>query len=159
MNIKIICVGKLKEKFYREAVEEFMKRLSRYGTFEICEVNDEKAPEQLSPAQMEQVKQAEGERILAKAANSDVIIAMDIKGEQLSSPQMAGRIKQYLDSGKSRLCFIIGGSLGLSGEVLSRANLRLSFGAPTFSHQIFRIMLLEQIYRSFRIINNEPYHK
>lgn len=159
MQIRIIAIGKLKESFYREAAAEFLKRLSRYGTFEIVELPDEKAPEQLSPAQEEQVKDAEGRRMLSRISPQEYVIAMDIRGEQLSSPAMAERIEGLMTSGKSRIAFLIGGSLGLSREALDRADYKLSFGKATFSHQIFRIMLLEQLYRSFRIINKEPYHK
>ena len=158
MTVKLICVGRLKEKFYGDACAEFKKRISRFADVNIIEVSDERAPEQLSPAEMEQVKRAEGERILAKVAPGDYLIAMDLKGEQLTSPEMASRLQGIMNSGGSRIDFVIGGSLGLSYEVLQRADLRLCFGKPTFSHQIFRIMLLEQIYRCFKIINNEPYH-
>jgi len=159
MQIRILCTGKLKERFYREAEGEFLKRLSRYGAFEVTELPDEKAPEKLSPAQAEQVKQAEGRRMLARISPEELVVAMDISGEQLPSPELAKRIQGWLTGGRSRICFLIGGSLGLSPEALARADCRISFGKPTFSHQIFRIMLLEQLYRSFRIINGEPYHK
>ena len=154
MTVKLICVGRLKENFYGDACAEFKKRISRFADVNIIEVSDERAPEQLSPAEMEQVKRAEGERILAKVATGDYLIAMDLKGEQLTSPEMASRLQGIMNSGGSRIY-----TLGLSYEVLQRADLRLCFGKPTFSHQIFRIMLLEQIYRCFKIINNEPYHK
>ena len=160
MTVKLICVGRLKEKFYGDACDEFKKRISRFADVNIIEVSDERAPEQLSKAEMDQVKRAEGERILAKVAPGDYLIAMDLKGEQLTSPEMASAASGHQsNSGGSRIDFVIGGSLGLSTEVLQRADLRLCFGKPTFSHQIFRIMLLEQIYRCFKIINNEPYHK
>lgn len=159
MTVKLICVGRLKEKFYGDACAEFKKRISRFADVNIIEVADEKAPEQLSKAEMDQVKRAEGERILAKVAPGDYLIAMDLKGEQLTSTEMASRLQGIMNSGGSRIDFVIGGSLGLSYEVLQRADLGLCFGKPTFSHQIFRIMLLEQIYRCFKIINNEPYHK
>ena len=159
MTVKLICVGRLKEKFYADACAEFKKRISRFADVNIIEVSDERAPEQLSASEMDQVKRAEGERILAKVAPGDYLIAMDLKGEQLTSPEMASRLQGIMNSGCSRIDFVIGGSLGLSSEVLQRADLRLCFGKPTFSHQIFRIMLLEQIYRCFKIINNEPYHK
>lgn len=159
MNVKLICVGRLKERFYAEACAEFRKRISRFAEVSIIEVADERAPEQLSPAEMEQVRRAEGERILSKAAPGEYLIAMDLKGEQLTSPEMASRLQGIMNSGGSKMTFVIGGSLGLSPEVLRRADLRLCFGKPTFSHQIFRIMLLEQIYRCFKIMNNEPYHK
>ncbi|MBQ2661957.1 MAG: 23S rRNA (pseudouridine(1915)-N(3))-methyltransferase RlmH [Clostridia bacterium] len=159
MNVKIICVGKLKERFYEDAVKEFMKRLSRYGTFEIVEVADEKAGEQLSPMQKIQVKRTEGEKILSHIQSGEYLIATAIDGKMLSSEELSCKMGDIMLSGKSRICIVIGGSLGLSDEVLSRADFKLSFGKATFSHQIFRIMLLEQLYRCFRIMNNEPYHK
>ena len=159
MRIRILCVGKLKERFYKEACQEFCKRLSRYAQVEILEVADEKAPEQLSPAQRRQVKEAEGARLLQKVAEGDYVVALDIAGEQLSSLALAARLQGWLNSGKSRLCFIIGGSLGLSDAVLARGDQRLSFGPPTFSHQLFRVMLLEQLYRACKINAGEPYHK
>lgn len=159
MNIKVLCVGRLKERFYTEACAEFKKRISRFSQLEIVEVPDEKAPEQLSLAEAEQVKRAEGERLLSKISPGEYVIAMDLAGEQLSSVELASRLQSIMTGGHSRISFIIGGSLGLSPEVLRRADMRLCFGRPTFSHQIFRVMLLEQVYRSFKIINNEPYHK
>ena len=159
MKVKVLCVGRLKEKFYVQACDEFKKRISRYGEIEIAEVNDEKAPEQLSPALMEQVKTAEGKRILERVLPGEYLIAMDLKGKELTSPELSQLMEEVMNSGKSRIDFAVGGSLGLSAEVLSRADKRISFGKPTFSHQIFRIMLLEQIYRAFKIMRNESYHK
>lgn len=159
MKVKVLCVGRLKEKFYVQACDEFKKRISRYGEIEIAEVNDEKAPEQLSPALMEQVKTAEGKRILERVLPGEYLIAMDLKGKELTSPELSQLMEEVMNSGKSRIDFAVGGSLGLSAEVLSRADKRISFGKPTFSHQIFRIMLLEQIYRAFKIMRGEPYHK
>lgn len=159
MKLRIICIGKLKEKFYRDAVDEFMKRLSRYAETEIIELADEKAPEKLSAAELEGVKLAEGRRILAKLTDADTVIALDIAGKQFSSTELAEKLNAYFLGGKSRLAFIIGGSNGLSAEVLERAELRLSFSKMTFSHQIFRVMLLEQLYRAFKINAGEPYHK
>lgn len=159
MKLRIVCVGRLKEIFYTDAVNEFKKRLSRFAEVEIVELADEKAPEKLSDAELEQIKLAEGRRILAKLSEGETVIALDIKGTQLSSPELAEKLKNLMLEGKSRIAFIIGGSNGLSGEVLSRADFKLSFSKMTFSHQIFRIMLVEQLYRAFKIINNEPYHK
>ena len=159
MKLRIVCVGRLKEKSYTDAVNEFKKRLSRFAEVEIVELADEKAPEKLSDAELEQIKLAEGRRILAKLSEGETVIALDIKGTQLSSPELAEKLKNLMLEGKSRIAFIIGGSNGLSGEVLSRADFKLSFSKLTFSHQIFRIMLVEQLYRAFKIINNEPYHK
>jgi 23S rRNA (pseudouridine1915-N3)-methyltransferase len=157
--MRILCVGKLKERFYQQACAEFIKRLGRYAMVEIIEVPDEKAPEQLSCLQRQQVKQAEGARLLGRLTEPGLVIALDLGGEQLSSPELAARLQSWYVAGHSRFYFIIGGSLGLSEEVLARADLRLSFGKPTFSHQIFRVMLLEQIYRACRINAGEPYHK
>lgn len=159
MKLRVICVGRLKEKFYTDAVNEFKKRLSRFAEVEIVELADEKAPEKLSDAELEQIKLAEGRRILAKLADGETVVALDIKGVQLSSTELAEKLKNLMLEGKSRIAFIIGGSNGLSAEVLARADFKLSFSKMTFSHQIFRIMLMEQLYRAFKIINNEPYHK
>ena len=159
MNIKVLCVGRLKEKFYMEACAEFKKRISRYANIEIAEVADEKAPEQLSPALMEQVKNAEGQRLMDRLLPGEYLIAMDIRGKELTSPEISVLMEEVMQSGKSRVAFAVGGSLGLSDAVLQRADKRVSFGKPTFSHQIFRIMLLEQIYRAFKIMRGEPYHK
>lgn len=159
MNIKVLCVGRLKEKFYMEACAEFKKRISRYANMEIAEVADEKAPEQLSPALMEQVKNAEGQRLMDRLLPGEYLIAMDIRGKELNSPELSALMEEVMQSGKSRVAFAIGGSLGLSDAVLQRADKRVSFGKPTFSHQIFRVMLLEQIYRAFKIMRGEPYHK
>lgn len=159
MKLRVICVGRLKEKFYTDAVNEFKKRLSRFAEVEIVELADEKAPEKLSDAELEQIKLAEGRRILAKLADGETVVALEIRGVQLSSTELAEKLKNLMLEGKSRIAFIIGGSNGLSAEVLSRADFRLSFSKMTFSHQIFRVMLMEQLYRAFKIINNEPYHK
>lgn len=159
MKLRVICVGRLKEKFYTDAVNEFKKRLSRFAEVEIVELADEKAPEKLSDAELEQIKLAEWRRILAKLADGETVVALDIKGVQLSSTELADKLKNLMLEGKSRIAFIIGGSNGLSSEVLARADFKLSFSKMTFSHQIFRIMLMEQLYRAFKIINNEPYHK
>ena len=152
-------MGRLKEKFYTDAVNEFKKRISRFAELEIVELADEKAPEKLSSAELEGVKLAEGRRILAKLSDADTVVALDIAGRQFSSPELAEQLSGYMLEGRSRLAFIIGGSNGLSSEVIARADLRLSFSKMTFSHQIFRVMLLEQLYRAFKIINGEPYHK
>lgn len=159
MKLRIICVGKLKEKFYTDAVNEFKKRLSRFAELEIVELADEKAPEKLSAAELEQIKLAEGRRILSRLGEGETAIALDVAGSQLSSPELAQYVSGLMLEGKSRLAFIIGGSNGLSKEVLSRADFRLSFSKMTFSHQIFRVMLLEQLYRAFKILSGEPYHK
>ena len=159
MNVRIICVGKLREKFYTDAVSEFKKRLSRFVNLEIVELPDEKAGEQLSEAQRIRVKAEEGRRILEHLSPGEVLVATVIKGERLSSEKLADRLSGYMLEGKSRIAFAIGGSLGLSDEVQKRADMKLSFSDMTFTHQLFRVMLLEQIYRAFKIINGEPYHK
>ncbi|HWR18107.1 MAG TPA: 23S rRNA (pseudouridine(1915)-N(3))-methyltransferase RlmH [Clostridia bacterium] len=159
MTIRVICVGRLKERFYEDAVSEFVKRLSRYASVQMIEVADEKAPEKLSDAQREQVKAEEGKRMLLKLDKNDFTVALAIEGKELSSPALADTIQAWMNDGKGSFAFLIGGSLGLSAEVLARADYLLSFSKMTFSHQVFRVMLLEQLYRAFKILSNEPYHK
>ena len=159
MKISILCVGKVKEKFYREAIDEFTKRLSRYCKLEIIEVSDEKTEEQSSETEIRLVKEKEGERILAKVPDSAYVVALAIEGNQLDSEELAKKMEQWNVSGVSHMVFIIGGSLGLAPKVLNRADFKLSFSKMTFPHQLMRVVLLEQVYRSFRIRNNEPYHK
>ena len=159
MVVRVVCVGRLKERFYEQAAAEFLKRLSRYATVELIETADEKAPENLSDAQREQVKLEEGRRILSKLDKSDFVVALAIEGKALSSPELSTCLQGWMNEGRGKFSFVIGGSLGLSAEVLSRADYSLSFGKMTFSHQLFRVMLLEQLYRAFKIMNNEPYHK
>jgi 23S rRNA (pseudouridine1915-N3)-methyltransferase len=159
VNISIIAVGKLKEKYLKQGIEEYLKRLSSYAKIEIIEVADEKAPEQLSLQEMEQVKQKEGERILAKITDDTYVIALAIEGAMLTSEQFAEKLDKLAVYGKSKVAFIIGGSLGLSKDVMKRANESLSFSKMTFPHQLMRLILLEQIYRAFRINRGEPYHK
>lgn len=159
MNISVICVGKIKEKFYRDAIEEYSKRLTRYCKLELFEINDEKTPDNASDKEEIQIKDKEGEGILKNIKDNMYVIAMDIKGENLSSELLADKIKNLGVQGNSNIAFIIGGSLGLSKKVLERADYKLSFSKMTFPHQLFRVMLLEQIYRGFRINAGEPYHK
>ena len=159
MRITIACVGKVKEKFYRDAIQEYAKRLSRYCKLEIEEVADEKTPENASAAMEEEIKNKEGERLLKKIPDSAFAIALAIEGKPLSSTELAEKINRLGLSGKSHIVFVIGGSLGLSPKVLKRADALLSFSKMTFPHQLMRVILLEQIYRSYRIINGEPYHK
>ena len=159
MVVRVVCVGRLKERFYEQAAAEFLKRLSRYATVELIETADEKAPENLSDAQREQVKLEEGRRILSKLDKSDFVVALAIEGKALSSPELSTCLQGWMNEGRGKFSFVIGGSLGLSAEVLSHADYSLSFGKMTFSHQLFRVMLLEQLYRAFKIMNNEPYHK
>lgn len=159
MNIRIISVGKIKEKYIREGIEEFSKRLSRYCKLEIIELNDERAPENLSKKDMEIVKNREGERILPKIPQNTFIISLEIQGRQLTSEGLSEKLENLMIDGINDVTFIIGGSLGLSKEVMKRSNFKLSFSKMTFPHQLMRLILLEQIYRSFRIMKNEPYHK
>lgn len=159
MNISIVTVGKLKEKYLKQGIEEYLKRLSSYAKMEIIEVPDEKAPEELSAIEMDQVKQKEGERILAKIHQDTYVIALAIEGKQKSSEELADTIDKLATYGKSKIAFVIGGSLGLSNEILTRADEKLSFSKMTFPHQLMRLILVEQVYRAFRINRNEPYHK
>ncbi|MBM7653823.1 23S rRNA (pseudouridine(1915)-N(3))-methyltransferase RlmH [Neobacillus cucumis] len=159
MNISIITVGKLKEKYLRQGIEEYLKRLSAYAKVEVVEVADEKAPEELSELEMLQVKQKEGERILAKISQDTYVIALAIQGKLQSSEELANTLDKLATYGKSKIAFVIGGSLGLNEEVLKRSNEQLSFSRMTFPHQLMRLILVEQIYRAFRINRNEPYHK
>jgi len=159
MNITVITVGKLKERYLKEAVEEYSTRLSKYCKLEIIEVPDEKAPENLSPAQELTVMQKEGQGILKHVKEDTYMIALAIQGRQLSSEDFAAFINELGIKGRSNLAFVIGGSLGLSEEVLKRADFKLSFSPMTFPHQLMRVMLLEQVYRGFKIIKGEPYHK
>lgn len=158
MKIAVIGVGKLKEKYFVMAVEEYVKRLSRYCRLELVETADEKTPDGASPAEEERIKRLEGERILKAVREEDYVIALAIQGEALSSEELAQKLQDLSIRGR-RIVFIIGGSLGLHDSVLARADMRLSFSKMTFPHQLMRVVLLEQIYRSFRIIKGEPYHK
>ncbi|MEH7112245.1 23S rRNA (pseudouridine(1915)-N(3))-methyltransferase RlmH [Neobacillus niacini] len=159
MNISIVTVGKLKEKYLKMGIDEYLKRLSAYAKVEVIEVADEKAPEVLSELEMVQVKQKEGERILAKISQDTYVIALAINGKMQSSEELADTLDKLATYGKSKIAFIIGGSLGLSDEVIKRSNEQLSFSKMTFPHQLMKLILVEQIYRAFRINRGEPYHK
>jgi 23S rRNA (pseudouridine1915-N3)-methyltransferase len=159
MNIDILCVGKLKEQYLKNAADEYSKRLSRYCKLNITEVNDEKTADGQSEALDIKVKELEGERLLKHIRDDAYVIALEIDGKQLTSEELADRIGELGLRGISRIQFLIGGSLGLSAAVTDRADMHLSFSKMTFPHQLMRIILLEQIYRSYRINNNEPYHK
>lgn len=159
MKITICCVGKVKEKFYVQAIEEYSKRLSRYCKLEIIEVQDEKTPDNASENLNLQIKQKEGERILSAIKDDAYVCALAIEGKMLDSVELSQKIDRLGIEGKSNIVFVIGGSLGLSKEVLDRADYYLSFSKMTFPHQLMRVILLEQIYRSYRIIKSEPYHK
>lgn len=159
MNITLITVGKLKEKYLKQAIDEYSKRLTRYCKLQIIELNDEKIPENASEKEEIAIKDKEGKAILSKIKDNAYVIALDLKGKEITSEEFAKFISDCGIMGNSNIVFVIGGSLGLSKEVINRANYKLCFSKMTFPHQLFRVMLLEQIYRSFRIINNEPYHK
>lgn len=160
MKITILCVGKIKEKFYTDAIHEYIKRLSRYCKLDIVQVADEKTPDNASPAMERQIKDREGERLMKYLANSSAYkIVLAIDGKMMDSVELSKHFHEQMLAGCSELIFVIGGSLGLSEEVLSCADLKLSFSKMTFPHQLMRVILLEQIYRSYRIMNHEPYHK
>lgn len=159
MTIKIIGVGKLKEKYFKAGIAEYAKRLNRYTKFEIIEVPDEKAPESLSSAEMQSVMEKEGARILDKIKDREYVFALAIQGQERSSEEFAKEINQLTTYGHSDLTFVIGGSLGLSQAVMQRANTTISFGRFTIPHQLMRLVLTEQVYRAYTIINGLPYHK
>lgn len=159
MKITLVVVGKIKEKYFVDAIAEYSKRLSRYCKLEVIQVQDEKTPDRASEAEEIQIKDKEGERILAQIKDGSYVMALAIEGEMLDSIGLANRMQTLTVRGVSQITFVIGGSLGLSHKVLKRADGLLSFSKMTFPHQLMRVILLEQVYRSFRIINNEPYHK
>lgn len=159
MKISIVCVGKIKESFYRQAIEEYAKRLSKYCKLEIIEVADEKTPDKASEALESQIKEKEADRILEKIKEDAYVFTLEIKGKSYTSEGFAEMIQKTTVQGKSHLVFVIGGSLGLHEKVLKRSNHAISFSDMTFPHQLMRVILTEQIYRAFRIINGEPYHK
>ncbi|PKK95434.1 MAG: 23S rRNA (pseudouridine(1915)-N(3))-methyltransferase RlmH [Tenericutes bacterium HGW-Tenericutes-5] len=158
MKIKIVAVGKIKEKYLVDGINEYLKRITRYSKIEVIEVPDEKAPDNLSARDEEIIKEKEGEKILSKIGNEFVIV-LAIEGKKLNSVELAGLIEKTISYESSEIIFVIGGSLGLDKRVSDRSNLKLSFSDMTYPHQLMRMILLEQIYRSFRINNNEPYHK
>ena len=159
MRITVLAVGKIKEKFYREAVAEYAKRLSRYCKLEVIETADEKTPDGAGEAALQRIKEKEGERILSHVKEGMYVIALAINGKTRSSEGLSGHLSSLGLSGKSHIAFVIGGSLGLSDAVLKRADEALSFSSMTFPHQLMRVLLLEQVYRSFKIQAGEPYHK
>jgi 23S rRNA (pseudouridine1915-N3)-methyltransferase len=159
MNINLVTVGKLKEKYWLQAVAEYEKRLGAYAKVRIVEVADEATPDQASDAQEEAIKAKEAARILAQIRERDFVIALAIDGQAYTSEAWATQMERIVGQGFSTLVFVIGGSLGLHRSVLERANLKLSFSQFTFQHQLMRVILLEQIYRGFRIWRGEPYHK
>lgn len=159
MKITLLTVGKIKEKYFTSAIAEYSKRLSRYCKLEIIEVADEKTPDKASEALERQIKEKEGKRLAAYIKDDAYVIALAIQGKMLSSEQLAKKIESLGVSGKSHIIFIIGGSLGLADEILKRADFLLSFSPMTFPHQLMRVVALEQIYRAYKINQNEPYHK
>ncbi len=159
MRITVIGVGKIKERFFEEAIKEYQKRLGRYCRLEIIQVGDEKTPDGAGPAMEDQIREREGQRILSHIKDGAFVIALAIEGKMLDSEELAKKIENLGVKGTSHVIFIIGGSLGLSAQVMARADYHLSFSKMTFPHQLMRVILLEQIYRSCRILNHEPYHK
>ena len=159
MKITILAVGKCKEKYWRDALAEYEKRLGRYHKLTVEEVADEKTPENASPAENIQIKEKEGERLLSKIPDGAYVIALAIEGELLSSEEFAARLEKLAVTGTSHVIFVIGGSLGLSQAVLARADRKISFGRMTYPHQLMRVILAEQIYRAAKIARGEPYHK
>ena len=159
LRITLVCVGKLKERYWREAVAEYEKRLGRYCRLDIAEVADEPAPEQCSPAQEAEIRNREGERILHALPAGSLPVALDLGGKERSSEELSAWLDGTVLRGASHIAFIIGGSLGLSDAVLAAAKEKLSFSRLTFPHQLMRVIFLEQLYRSFRISRGEPYHK
>lgn len=159
MKITIVCVGKIKESFYRDAMAEYGKRLGKYCRLEILEVSDEKTPDGAGALLEEQIKEKEGRRILEKLREDAFVCTLEIDGKKLSSEGLAQWMEKLAVGGTSHIMFVIGGSLGLHESVSRRADLRLSFSDMTFPHQLMRVILTEQIYRAFRIIHGEPYHK
>lgn len=159
MKITVITVGKIKEKYLKDAIAEYTKRLSKYCKLEIVEVADEKTPDHASETVEDAIRAKEAERILKYVKDDAHIITLEIQGKQLTSEELADKIEKLGVQGTSHIIFIIGGSIGLGEEVLQKSNFALSFSKMTFPHQLMRVILLEQIYRSYRIISGEPYHK
>ena len=159
MEIKILSVGKIKEKYLTAGIAEYAKRLSRYCKLTFCQVADEKTPDKASEALNLQIKEIEGDRLMKHIREQDYVIALAIDGEMLDSVELSRKIDSLGISGNSSIAFVIGGSLGLSDKILKRADYKLSFSRMTFPHQLMQMILLEQIYRAYRIINHEPYQK
>lgn len=159
MQVTILCVGKIKESFYTDAIREYVKRMSRYAKVDIIEVSDEKTPDRASEAEETEIKRKEGERLLSKMKENMYVVALDLSGAEYDSLTFAAHLADCMLKGKSHIAFVIGGSLGLHSDVLARADEKLSFSKFTFPHQLMRVILLEQLYRANRIMNHEPYHK
>lgn len=158
MNMALVCMGRLKEKYWRDAAAEYEKRLSRFGKWETIELPDLSEPTHSSPAIEEQIRKKEGEAILSKLRDGDIVVCLCIEGRQMDSMQLSEKLTELTGTGR-RVVFVIGGSLGLSGDVVRRAQLKLSFSPMTFPHQLARVMLLEQVYRGMKIAAGERYHK
>ncbi|WP_159888075.1 23S rRNA (pseudouridine(1915)-N(3))-methyltransferase RlmH [Paenibacillus puerhi] len=159
MHIQIVAVGKLKESYLVQGIAEYAKRLGPYAKLQLVEVPDERAPESMSAAEEAQVKQREGERLLSHLRSDAFVVALAIDGRPLSSEELSRQLQDLATYGRSHVAFVIGGSLGLAPEVLARADLKLSFGRMTLPHQLMRLVLVEQVYRAFKIMRGEPYHK
>ena len=159
MEIRILTVGKIKEKYLNDGIAEYAKRLGRYCKLTFCQVADEKTPDKASDALNQQIKEVEGERLMKHIREHDYVIALAIDGKMLDSVELSKLVERLGVEGKSSIAFVIGGSLGLSDKVLKRADYKLSFSKMTFPHQLMQMILLEQVYRGYRIMNNEPYHK
>lgn len=159
MKITLVTVGKIKERYFEDAIKEYSKRLGRYCRLEMIQVADEKTPDRAGTALENQIREKEGQRILSNIREGAFVVALAIEGRMLSSEELASKLQRLGVEGTSHIVFVIGGSLGLSGEVMRRADYALSFSPMTFPHQLMRVVLLEQIYRSFRIGAGEPYHK
>ncbi len=159
MNVQVLAVGKIKEKYLDQGLKEYSKRMGRYGRFQVVELKEESFSEPLSARETEQILQREGERILAEIQPRSFVFALDRLGESWSSEDLATKLQSLAVGGISQLAFVIGGSLGLDRRVVQRADVALSFSTFTFPHQLMRLILLEQIYRAFTIVGGEKYHK
>jgi 23S rRNA (pseudouridine1915-N3)-methyltransferase len=159
MKITIVAVGKLKERYLKDGIGEYSKRLSRFCDLKLVEVADEQAPDSLSPAQEDQIKKKEADRILSKLKDGTFLIVLDVKGMRKTSEEFASTLQGCFNAGRSNITFVIGGSLGLDVQLVKKADLALSLSDMTFPHQLTRMILLEQIFRAFKIINGETYHK
>ncbi len=157
--IRIVACGHIKEKWLKDGIQEYFKRVTAYDKIEIVEVDDEKTPDEAPIAIVNKIKQTEGEKILKKIKDDEYVILLDLKGKELGSVELAQKMEQLNTNGKSKITFVIGGSLGVSDELIARANFRWKLSENTFPHQLCRLVVIEQIYRAFRIRRNEPYHK
>lgn len=157
--IRIVACGHIKEKWLKDGIQEYFKRITAYEKIEIIEVDDEKTPDEAPNAIVNKIKQVEGDKILKKIKDDEYVILLDLKGKELGSVELANKMDELNTSGKSKITFVIGGSLGVSDGLISRANFRWKLSENTFPHQLCRLILIEQIYRAYRIRRNEPYHK